>query len=403
MAEPTSSTRDQELRDQMTDALVDSGMIASKEVEEAFRRVPRHLFAPEVSIEKAYDGGRALITKRDEHGVSISSISAPSIQATMLEQSRLGRGMRALEIGSGGYHAALMAEIVGPDGTITTIDIDPDIIDRAHVGLERAGYTATVKLADGELGDPTGAPYDRIIVTVGAWDIPPAWTDQLTDDGILTVPLRMNGLTRSIAFRKQGDVLVADSAEICGFVAMQGIGEHNEQLILLRGREVGLRFDEGEPADPYLLTGALDGPRAEAWSGVTVGRSESFAGLQLWLASTLAGFATMSVDPELDTGAVAPNNRIASPAIVAGDSFAHLAVRPAGDAGVEFGAHGYGPAGPPLAERLAGSVARWDTEQRHGPGPAITAYPADTPVEQMPGGFVLTKRHRRLLISWPQS
>ncbi|MEU5978955.1 hypothetical protein [Streptomyces sp. NPDC047315] len=55
--------------------------------------------------------------------------------------------------------------------------------------------------ADAEGGVPEGAPYDRVLVTAGSWDVPPAWTAQLTETGRLIVPLRMRGLMRSVAFQ----------------------------------------------------------------------------------------------------------------------------------------------------------------------------------------------------------
>lgn len=132
------------------DKLVAQRTIESKEIETAFRKVPRHLFAPGAPLEKAY--AQAIVaTKRDENGITISSVSAPEIQATMLEQAGLCPGMRVLEIGSGGYNAALMAELVGEDGEITTIDLDPDVIDRARSYLKEAGY-ARERRADGRRG-----------------------------------------------------------------------------------------------------------------------------------------------------------------------------------------------------------------------------------------------------------
>lgn len=92
--------------------------------------------------------------------------------------------MRVLEIGSGGYNAALIAELVGETGQVTTVDIDPDVADRAQSCLAAAGYhRVNVVVADAEGGVPKHAPYDRMIVTVGAWDIPPAWSDQLAEGG----------------------------------------------------------------------------------------------------------------------------------------------------------------------------------------------------------------------------
>lgn len=74
-----------------------------------------------------------VVTRRDEHGKAISSVSAPWLQAVMLEEAGLGPGQRVLEIlGSGGYNAALMAELVGPTGEVTTVDIDPHVTARAR-------------------------------------------------------------------------------------------------------------------------------------------------------------------------------------------------------------------------------------------------------------------------------
>src|SRR5262249_49145045 len=152
------------------------------------------------------------------HGVTISSVSAPWLQALMLEQAEIAPGMRCLEIGSGGYNAALMAELAGPTGEVTTVDIDPDVTERARRCLASAGYErVNVVLADAEHGVADHAPYDRIIVTVGVWDVPPAWARQLTGQGRIIVPLRMRGLGRSVAFVGEGDHLVSLGHEMAGF------------------------------------------------------------------------------------------------------------------------------------------------------------------------------------------
>ncbi|GAA4101165.1 methyltransferase, FxLD system [Actinomadura miaoliensis] len=403
MSEVADSARAEQLRGGLVDELVTDGVITSREVETAFRAVPRHLFAPGATLEEAYAQDR-LVTKRDEHGITISSVSAPQIQAMMLEQAELGSGMRVLEIGSGGYNAALMAELVGPDGEVTTIDIDPDVVDRARRCLNEAGYSrVNVVLADGEQGCAERAPFDRIMVTVGAWDIPSTWVDQLTEGGSLTVPLRMRGLTRSITFTRVGDHLESRSAKVCGFVAMQGAGEHRERLLLLRDKEIGLRFDDDWPADPDLLNGAFEAGQAQVWSGVTVGRREPFDTLQLWLATTLDGFCLLSVDKDLDSGLVRPVNRIAAPAVVEGTDFAYLTVRGVDETTVEFGAHAFGPAASGLAKRLAEQVQSWDRDHRAGPGPRFAVYPGHIPAERLPAGLVITKRHVHVTISWPST
>ena len=390
-----------ELRARLADALVADNTIVSTEVEAAFRTVPRHLFAPGSTLEQAYDIDGVVAKKRNEHGVTVSSVSAPRIQALMLEQAQLRPGMRVLEIGSGGYNAALMAQIVGPAGAVTTIDIDPDVTARASRCLALAGYSqVNVELTDGEDGHAPDGPYDRILVTVGAWDIPPAWLGQLADGGTITVPLRMRGLTRSVTLARDSGHLVAQSARVCGFVAMRGAGEHPERLLLLRGDEIGLRFDDGPPADPEPLNGALDTARAQAWTGVTVGRMEPFDSLYLWLATALDGFCLLSVDPALDTGLVEPQYRRACPAAVEGGNVAYLALRHQDENASEFGAHGYGPDGAGLAEAIAEQIRVWDRDHRDGLEPRLAVYPAGTPDDQMPAGRVIDKRHSRVCISW---
>lgn len=390
------------LRNRLADELVADGLIESTEVEAAFRVVPRHLFAPGATLEEAYAADGVVAKRRDRHGVTISSVSAPQIQALMLEQAALGPGMKVLEIGSGGYNAALMAELAGPGGEVTTIDIDPEVTGRARRCLDEAGYSrVSVVLADGERGCAEHAPFDRIVVTAEAWDIPPAWVGQLTEGGTITVPLRMRGLTRSITFKRENGHLASRSVKVCGFVPMRGAGEHRERVLWLRGKKAGLRFDDGWPADPGLLDGVLGAPRVDAWSGVTAGRQEPFDTLQLWLATVLDGFCLLTVDRDLDSGLLLPVNRIASPAVAEGASFAYLASRTLDEATVEFGAGAFGPGASTLAQAMAEQVRVWDRAYRDGPAPVIAAYPAGAPDERLPDGLVIDKRHVRVTVSWP--
>lgn len=97
-----------------------------------------NLFAPEVSLEAAY-ANDVVRTKVNEQGVTTSSVSAPWLQAAMLEQARIEPGMRCLGVGSGGFNAALLAELAGPGGHVTTVDIDPGGTARARRCLEAAG------------------------------------------------------------------------------------------------------------------------------------------------------------------------------------------------------------------------------------------------------------------------
>lgn len=397
----TGSACADKLRTRLTDELVAEGTITSEGVQAAFRAAPRHLFAPGVTLEEAY-AQDIVVIKKDEHGTTISSLSAPRIQAMMLEQAGLRPGMRVLEIGSGGFNAALMAELVGSDGQVTTVDIDSDVVDRARRCLKDAGYSrVNVVQADAENGVPEHAPYDAIIVTFGAWDIPPAWVDQLAKNGSLTVPVRMRTMTRSITFTRTDGHLLGRSAEVCGFVSAQGAGTHDERLLLLRGKEIGLRFDEDFPEQPDLLNGALDTPRVENWTGVRIERMVPYDDLQLWLATALDGYCRIAVDPELDTGLVSPIVRRSTDAVVDGDSFAYLAARRLDETMAEFGVHAFGPQAAALAKAVAEQVLVWDRLHRHGAGPRIAIYPVNSPDSGLPTGRVINKRHIRIVLSWP--
>ncbi len=172
--------------------LKEGGYLSDPRVEAAFRAVPRHLFLPDVPLEVVY-ADEAIPTKRRD-GLVISSSSQPAVMAIMLDQLALQPGHRVLEIGAGtGYNAALMAHIVGNTGQVVTVDIDDDIVAAAHAHLAVAGFPAVhVVCGDGALGSADAAPYDRIILTVGARDIAPAWIAQVRPDGRLLVPLRQH-------------------------------------------------------------------------------------------------------------------------------------------------------------------------------------------------------------------
>ncbi|MEV1179505.1 methyltransferase domain-containing protein, partial [Nonomuraea sp. NPDC049784] len=184
---------DRAFRDAMVDKLRDWG-VRTEPVEAAMRAVPRHVFVPSATLEQAY-GPDSVVTHRDENGKAISSASDPGLVASMLEQLDVQPGHRVLEIGAGtGYNAALLAELAGPEGHVTTVDIGADIVAGARRGLAAAGYDRVqVVHGDGATGHPENAPYDRIIVTAGAWDVPPAWREQLAPGGRLVVPLRVRG------------------------------------------------------------------------------------------------------------------------------------------------------------------------------------------------------------------
>jgi protein-L-isoaspartate(D-aspartate) O-methyltransferase len=402
------SERATEIRNALVDKLRAGGMITSPVVERAFRTVPRHLFVPDgTPLEVAYNAGDSVAIKRDSDGVIISSTSAPFIQARMIEQAGLGPGMSVLEIGSGGYNAALLAEVVGPDCRVVSVDIDSEVIDRARALLDATGYGSRVAAlqADAENVVPgLDEPVDGILVTVGAWDFAPAWLEQLSAGGSIVVPLRMNGITRSIGFHREGDHLVSTSAEVCGFVPMQGSGAHDERVFLLpdaNGHNVKLRFDGDVPQDMSLLDGVLATERTEVWSGVTIPHGVSFAALHLWFAGFLPGFCKLAVDEGTELAAERKNWFPFG--VVRGDSFAYLAVRSAlEDAGVEFGARAYGAHGEAAATVMVDQIQTWDRQARGGGEPTFAYWPTGAERPQFSQDTaVLEKTHGLVTISWP--
>jgi protein-L-isoaspartate(D-aspartate) O-methyltransferase len=391
-----------QLRRELVAELVRDGWIVSDEVRRAFETVPRHLFAPEVSLEAAY-ANDLVRTKVNEQGVTTSSISAPWLQAAMLEQARIEPGMRCLEVGSGGFNAALMAELVGPGGSVTTVDIDPDVTARARRCLDAAGYDRVrVVLADAETGIPEYGPYDRIVVTVGMWDVPARLTEQLTESGRLVIPLRLRGLRRAVCLVRHGAGLVSVKHIMAGFVDVQGAGARPEPLIPLHAENVTLRLDDDLAVDADGLRMALRQPRMSAWSGVRFGGQEPFDELMLWLATVFDEVALLIHNRSAAARAlVDPATPFGTLTVVDGASLAYLAYRRLEDDVYEFGAHGHGPAGSGLAEAMCEQVRVWDREHRGGPPALITILPAGTPADQLPQGRILAKRHTMTVISWP--
>jgi protein-L-isoaspartate(D-aspartate) O-methyltransferase len=134
------STSPETLRAQPVARLRARGRITDPVVAAAFARLPRHLFTPPgTSLSAAY-ADAIVATKRGPDGKTLSSVSAPWLQAHLLAAAGLRPGARVLEVGSGGYHAALIAELVGDEGRVVGVDIDADVVANARTALARAGY-----------------------------------------------------------------------------------------------------------------------------------------------------------------------------------------------------------------------------------------------------------------------
>lgn len=221
--------------------------------------MPRHLFVPGVRPEGVY-ADEAVVVARDD-GLPAAPTNQPSTTAAVLEQLAVAPGDRVLEIGTGtGYEAALLAELTGPTGAVSTVDIDPVLAARAGERLSAAGYrwveTAGV---DGWHGVPANAPFDRMLCSVGVWDISPAWYDQLDTFGVLVLPLWLRaGLQISVALRWDLDRLVSTGVLPCGSDRLRGLGAGPEGYLSVHGRSVCL--DGGGPDAVQALDRMLGMP-----------------------------------------------------------------------------------------------------------------------------------------------
>lgn len=391
------------LRQAMVAELRDEGLITTDRVAAAMNAVPRHAFAPGEPLEKVYQTNTTLVPKIDADGRQTSVVSASHIQAIQLEQADVRPGMNVLEIGSGGYNAALIAELVGPTGSATTVDIDADIVDRARAGLSRAGYEqVNVVLADAEHGVPQHAPYDRIIVTVGAWDIPPAWLDQLTPTGRIVVPLRFAGITRLIAFdRSPGTpVLTASNYRLGSFVPMQGDGAATEQLIAVTP-DVGLRIDQQRTAtfDVPALRKALNSPPVESWSGSPFDMPDE---MELFLLTSGPELPMLhAAQPAVDQGVVNRTVRNGTPALVRGGSFAYRIKRDNAQtvSGYETGVVAHGPDAAQVGSELLGMIRNWASSHYRRGAAHITYHPNTADTGDLTGWHT-TKRHGVLAVAW---
>ena len=149
----------------------------------------------------------------------------------MLGELRLEPGQRVLEIGAGtGYNAALLERIVGPEGQVITVDIDPETAPRRRA-LKGSGVK--VATGDGRNGHAPDAPYDRIIVTASATEVPRAWLEQLVEGGLVEAPLRLgaSGGLQLIPTPAQRRAACARSPVICGgFAAASAEGRTTSSL-----------------------------------------------------------------------------------------------------------------------------------------------------------------------------
>jgi protein-L-isoaspartate(D-aspartate) O-methyltransferase len=283
------------------------------------------------------------------------------------------------------------------------MDIDPDITNRTRACLDAAGYERVrVILADAEHGVPDGAPYDRIIVTAGAWDIPPAWISQLAPDGRLVVPLRLRGLMRTVAFERDGNGLASRHYQLAAFVPFQGEGAHADRTVMLRDGIVLHTDDPALPVNATALNAALDMPRLELWTGARFDFPDE---LSLFTTLNSPHVAQLRTDQEaISQGIVGKGTLYGLPAMITADSIAYRTARRVSDdpEAYESGVIAHGPQAGQVAQRYADLLRHWARDYcrritgvfRYLPGTALT-----DPLP--PGAIAVPKRHGVLTVTWP--
>jgi protein-L-isoaspartate(D-aspartate) O-methyltransferase len=379
------------MRERLATRVVGANRIGSERVAAALRAVPRHLFLPGQPPEEAYRD-EAIVTRRDEAGQPISSSSQPTIMAIMLDQLDLAPGHRVLEIGAGtGYNAALISHIVGPSGQLTSVDIDPEVVEEARAHLAGAGFgDVTVVCADGAEGDPERAPYDRVIATVGVADLAPAWLAQAGPQARIVVPLDVRGTQVSVAFERAGPdgPWTSRSLAPCGFMRMRGSLAGPERVVPLKPGLSLLLPDGPGDIDGTALAALLAGPPVAHPTGVQATSAQVFWGLGLWLAARDPRLCRLNEDRLSGCRAAPGGGQLAGIPLRSGWR-ATLGLLDAGGLAIltapappdrsgllTLGATGFGPEAERLAASLAAHVQAWDEAGLPGlAGLHIDAYP----------------------------
>lgn len=207
-----------EKRKKLVKSLILRGYISSKEVIEAMNKVPRHLFVGNFQTNYAYEDRPLSIGEGQ-------TISAPHMVGIMAEKLDLIKGLKILEIGTGcGYHAAVIATIIGDEGHIYTIERIEKLADKAKENLKKVGLEKNVSLniGDGSLGLKEFSPYDRILVTCGAPEVPKSLIEQLVDGGKLLVPVGGRYLQDLIYLEKKGEKIIKKKFGGVAFVPLIG-------------------------------------------------------------------------------------------------------------------------------------------------------------------------------------
>jgi protein-L-isoaspartate(D-aspartate) O-methyltransferase len=197
------SYRHKGLRKKLIDSIRDKG-ISDARVLEAMNRVPRHLFMDSSFLEFAYQDKAFPIG-------SGQTISQPYTVAVQTELLNVAPGMKVLEIGTGsGYQACILVEL---DAKVYTIERQKNLYEKTKAFLPTIGYSPKMFFGDGYKGLPAYAPFDRILITAAAPEVPHSLLDQLKPDGLLVAPVGPSDgiqIMRTFLKMHDGSLITAD-------------------------------------------------------------------------------------------------------------------------------------------------------------------------------------------------
>ena len=278
-------TEESQLHEALVESLRDKGLLTNPRVDAAFCAVPRHLFLPGMPLEEVY-ADNAIAIKKDDAGMVVSSSSQPTMMALMIDQLGLGPGQNVLEVGTAtGYNAAIMQHIVGDEGHVTTLEIDEDLAQQAAGHLREAGYEHVDVVADdGAAGYPANAPYDCILATVGLWDVPPSWRQQLKPGGVLVAPMWLDGVQVSATFTLEEDgSFYSQHNSPCAFVYLRGAAAGPGVIKRIGSTALYILADEVDKIDTAALHMLLSDDYEQHHLGLPLSPPDYWYGIQLYL------------------------------------------------------------------------------------------------------------------------
>ena len=190
--------------------------ITDKKTLNALRKVPRHMFVSEALENQAYGDHPLPISERQ-------TISQPFIVAEMTQALQLTGEERVLEVGTGsGYQTAILAEIAS---RVYTVERIRSLLAGARKIFGKLGYHNIIsKYSDGAEGWPDESPFDAIIVTAGAPEIPKPLVSQLAGGGRMVIPVGGRNIQELVKLSRSGDGVRSEKIGDCRFVRL--VSEH---------------------------------------------------------------------------------------------------------------------------------------------------------------------------------